>query len=258
MASVGTGDYTRLGAITSSTFLPVPSQYEYNDRIAELLYSEVIVQANCTSATDAFSCLQTVNATALETGQHPDHHLRILRHLPIRTVVDGSFITQRPTASLLQGAVNGEMLDSASLSSANKVGSLYAGLGTQLFQESAIIGESTLICPTYYLLRPFHDRAFKAEFVIPPGLHSYDVPYYFPQHRDTVSFMSFGVSISPNVKIDPTTITPPWKKWEARHTEMLFNSTAAGLPSSSQWRPPTLCSSGASASRPFIHVVTRF
>ncbi|KAJ7906506.1 Alpha/Beta hydrolase protein [Mycena leptocephala] len=259
------------GAITSSTFLP--SQYEYNHRIPELLYSEVVVQANCTSATDAFSCLQAVNATALETANTQITISGFYGTYLFVPVVDGSFITQRPTASLLQGAVNGEMLlsvtntfegtsfvnqstgDTANATQyaldlfpsfgpaqANKVRSLYAGLGTQLFQENAIIGESTLICPTYYLLRAFHGRAFKAEFAIPPGLHSYDVPYYFPSivtplfkntsfiNAFAQSFMSFGISLNPNVKIDPTTITPPWKKWEARHTEMLFNSTAAGLP----------------------------
>ncbi|KAJ7323814.1 hypothetical protein DFH08DRAFT_711620, partial [Mycena albidolilacea] len=44
------------------------------------------------------------------------------------------------------------------------------------------------------------------------------------------SFMLFGISLNLNVKINPTTITPLWKKWEARHTEMLFSSMAAGLP----------------------------
>ncbi|KAJ7748414.1 hypothetical protein B0H16DRAFT_1888492 [Mycena metata] len=82
----------------------------------------------------------------------------------------------------------------------------------------------------------------QAEFAIPPGLHAYDVPYYFPSivaplfqntsfdNAFAQSFTSFGISLNRNVKIDPTTITPPWKKWEMRHTEMLFNSTATGLP----------------------------
>ncbi|KAJ7738845.1 Alpha/Beta hydrolase protein [Mycena maculata] len=254
------------GAITSSTFLS--SQYEYNDRIPELLYGEVVV---CTSATDAFSCLQTVNATVLETA---NTQITISGFYGTYLFVDGFFITQRPTVSLLQGAVNGvssstrtsfvnqstgdtanatqyalDLFPSFGPVQADKVGSLYAGLGTQLFQENAIIGESTLICPTYYLLRAFHGRAFKvgdpelhgfAEFAIPPGLHSCDVPYYFPSTAtplfQNTSFInafaqsstSFGISLNPNVKIDPTTITPPWKEWEVGHTEMLFNETAAG------------------------------
>ncbi|KAJ7716032.1 Alpha/Beta hydrolase protein [Mycena olivaceomarginata] len=223
------------GAITSSTFLPLAVRVQRPHPRA------------ATSAIDAFSCLQTVNATALETANTQITISGFYGTYLFVPVVDGSFITQRPTASLLQGAVNGEMLLSVTntfegTSFANKVGSLYAGLGTQLFQESAIIGESTLICPTYYLLRAFHGRAFKAEFAIPPGLHSYDVPYYFPSivtplfkntsfiNAFAQSFMSFGISLNPNVKIDPTTITPPWQKWEGRHMEMLFNSTAAGLP----------------------------
>ncbi|KAJ7711382.1 alpha/beta-hydrolase [Mycena metata] len=268
------------GAITSSVFLT--SQYEYNDRIPEVRDSRRPL--TCSSATDTFSCLQTVNATALETANTQITILGFYGTYLFVTVVDGSFITQRPTASLLQGAVNGMLLSVTNTfegtsfvnqstgntanatqyaldlfpgfgpAEANKVGSLYAGLGTQLFQENAIIGEyitklhvsvrclATLICPIYYLLFAFHGRAFKAEFAIPPGLHAYDVPYYFPsivaplfQNTSFInafaqSFTLFGISLDPNVKIDPMTITPPWKKWEMRHTEMLFNSTATGLP----------------------------
>jgi len=54
------------GAITSSTFLP--SQYQFNDPIPELLFSEVVAQTNCTSATDAMACLRAVDATTLETA----------------------------------------------------------------------------------------------------------------------------------------------------------------------------------------------
>ncbi|KAJ7695589.1 Alpha/Beta hydrolase protein [Mycena olivaceomarginata] len=210
------------GAITSSTFLP--SQYEYNDRIPELLYSEA-----APSAIDAFSCLQTVNATALETANTQITISGFYGTYLFVPVVDGSFITQRPTASLL-GTGDTANATQYALGLVPPVLALHRlTSGVPLFQESAIIGESTLICPTYYLLRAFHGRAFKAEFAIPPGLHSYDVPYYFPSIV-TPFFMSFGISLNPNVKIDPTTITPPWQKWEGRHMEMLFNSTAAGLP----------------------------
>ncbi|KAJ7448557.1 hypothetical protein FB451DRAFT_1053757, partial [Mycena latifolia] len=45
------------------------------------------------------------------------------------------------------------------------------------------------------------------------------------------SFTSFIINLSPNIKVDPTTITPHWNTFDIQHTEMLFNQTAVdGLP----------------------------
>ncbi|KAJ7146722.1 Alpha/Beta hydrolase protein [Mycena epipterygia] len=258
------------GAITSSTFLP--SQYQYNDRIPELLFSEVVAQANCTAAPDTMTCLRSADANTLQTANTQINNGGFFGTFLFVPVVDGSFIIQRPTLSLLQGKVNGEALlsvtntfegtdfvDQSTAATANatqyaldlfpgfgpaqadKVGSLYAGLGTQLFQENAIQGESIFICPTYFILRAFGSHAFKAEFAIPPGLHANDVAYYWPtlstppfQNTQFINafaqiFTSFAISLDPNVKVDPATITPPWKKWSVGQTEMLFNETA-GVP----------------------------
>jgi hypothetical protein len=84
---------------------------------------------------------------------------------------------------------------------------------------------------------------------VPPGLHGRDLPYYFPSLEIDVpelafpifnntafidafaqSFTSFAISLNPNVKISPMTITPTWKKWSAAQTEMLFNKTVADAP----------------------------
>ncbi|KAJ7692062.1 Alpha/Beta hydrolase protein [Mycena rosella] len=258
------------GAITSSTFLP--SQYEYNDHIPELLFSEVVAQTNCTTAADSMACLRSADANSLQTANTQINNDGFFGTFLFVPVVDGSFITQRPTLSLLQRKVNGEALLSVTNtfegtdfvnqgtgvtanatqyaldlfpdfgpSQASKVGSLYAGLGTALFQENAIQGESIFICPTYFILRAFPGASFKAEFAIPPGLHANDVAYYWPtlstppfQNTKFINafaqiFTSFAISLDPNVKIDPATITPRWKKWDAGHTEMLFNETA-GVP----------------------------
>ncbi|KAJ7505620.1 Alpha/Beta hydrolase protein [Mycena galericulata] len=256
-------------AITSSSFLP--SQYQYNDRIPELLFSEVVAQVNCTSAADKLACLRTADANALQTANTQINNGGFWGTFLFVPVVDGTFITQRPTLSLSQGKVNGKNLlsvtntfegndfvDQGTAATANatqyaldlfpdfgpvqadKVGALYAGLGTPLFQENAIQGESIFICPTYFLLNAFGARSFKAEFAIPPGLHAIDVAYYWssqstPGFDNTAfinafaqSFTSFAISLDPNVKVSPT-ITPAWPRWAVGHTEMLFNETA-GVP----------------------------
>ncbi|KAJ6477550.1 Alpha/Beta hydrolase protein [Mycena sanguinolenta] len=258
------------GAITSSTFLP--SQYNYNDRVPELLFSEVVAQVNCSSAADKIACLREADANDLQTANTQINSEGFWGTFLFVPVVDGTFITQRPTLSLLEGKVNGEVLlsvtntfegtdfvDQATGATANatqyalnlfpdfgpaqadKVGELYAGLGTPLFQENAVQGESIFICPTYFLLSAFAGRSFKGEFAIPPGLHANDVAYYWPtlstppfQNTNFInafaqSFTAFAISLDPNVKVSAT-ITPKWNKWAVGHTEMNFNETESGLP----------------------------
>ncbi|KAJ7503355.1 alpha beta-hydrolase [Mycena galericulata] len=256
-------------AMTSSTFLP--SQYSYNDRIPELLFSEVVAQTNCTKANDAMTCLRAVDSTLLATVNSNINNAAFYGTFQFVPVVDGEFITQRPTLSLLERKVNGEALLSItntfegtnfvnqsvpgpnaqySLSlfpeftaaQAEAVRLLYSGLGTEIFQDNAIMGESIFICPTYYLLHAFPGKSYKGEFAIPPGLHGDDVSYYFPggtapPYNNTAfinafaqSFTSFIINLDPNIKVDPTTITPKWNLYEIGNTEMLFNETAAGQP----------------------------
>ncbi|KAJ7456044.1 Alpha/Beta hydrolase protein [Mycena galericulata] len=269
------------GAITSSTFLP--SQYNYNDRIPELVYSEVVAQTNCSAAADSIACLRAADASALETANLNINVDAFYGTFTLIPVVDGDFITQRPTVSFAEGKVNGAALLSVTNAfegtvfvnqstaatanatqyaldlfpnfgpvQADTVGKLYAGLGTQLFQESAIHGESIFICPTYYALQAFAGRSFKGEFSIPPATHGTDILYYFPSlaidfpeataafpavfdntafvDAFVQSFTSFAISLDPNVKVDPTTITPEWNRWDVGPTEMLFNKTANDEP----------------------------
>ncbi|KAJ7683194.1 Alpha/Beta hydrolase protein [Mycena rosella] len=248
------------GAMTSSIFLP--SQYEYNHRIPELLFREVVAQTSCTTATDSMVCLRATDANTLQAANKKISKGGFWGTFLFLPVVDGSFIRQRATLSLLQGKVNGvrtyfvnqsteatanatqyalDLFPGFGAVHASEVGSIYASLGTELFQENAIQGESIFICPTYLLLRAFTGAAFKAEFAIQPALHADDLPYYWPslatpsyQNRDfinafTQTFTSFAISQDPNMKINPATITPRWEKWDLGHTEMLFNETA-GVP----------------------------
>ncbi|KAF7327340.1 Carboxylic ester hydrolase [Mycena kentingensis (nom. inval.)] len=257
-------------AITSSTFLP--SQYKYKDRIPELLFSQVVAEVGCSSAVDTMACLRAVDANTLETANRAINRAGFFGTFLLVPVVDGTFIRQRATQALAQGKVNGQVLLSVTNSfegdifvdqttgptanatqyalnlfpnltpaQAARAGQLYAGLGTQLFQESAIQGESIFVCPTYYMLRAFPGQSFKAEFALPPALHAGDVAYYFPtlstpafQNRDFINafaqiFTSFAISLDPNVPVDPQTptITPRWHKWVhlAAEAEMVFNRT---------------------------------
>ncbi|KAJ7470963.1 alpha beta-hydrolase [Mycena latifolia] len=256
-------------AITSSTFMP--SQYNFDDRIPEMLFSEVLAQTNCSAATDSMACLRAANASALQTANTNINIGGFFGTFLTVPVVDGVFITQRPTVSMQEGKVNGEALlavtntfegtafvnqsvavtaEQYSLNlfpkfgtaQADTVGALYADDGTQLFQVDAVQGESIFICPTYYLLAAFPGRSFKGEFAIPPGLHGNDIAYYFhgtatPAFNNTAfinafaqSFTSFIINLDPNIKVDPTTITPQWDTFDINNTEMLFNRTAAGVP----------------------------
>ncbi|KAJ7275934.1 alpha beta-hydrolase [Mycena rebaudengoi] len=136
---------------------------------------------------------------------------------------------------------------------AEKVGALYAMFGTPLSQSAALFGETVFMCPTYSLLRAFPGSAFKAEFAILPGLHGRDLPYYFahigadvpvldfPVFNNTQfidafaqSFTAFAISLDPNVKIDPGSITPRWDQYKSDsdggRTEMVFNKTEGDIP----------------------------
>ncbi|KAJ7678166.1 alpha/beta-hydrolase [Mycena polygramma] len=203
-------------AITSSTFLP--SQYHYNDRIPE----------SCTAAADIMTCLRSADASTLKAANTQINDEGFFGTFLFVPVVDGAFITQRPTLSMLQGKVNGGALLSVTNTfegtdftqyaldlfpgfgpaQADSVGSLYAGLGSL----------SIFICPTYHLLNAFRRRSFKDKFAIPPGLHGSDVAYYWPSsfiNTFTQSFTAFAISLDPNVK----------KQWNVSHTEMNFNGT---------------------------------
>ncbi|KAJ6524284.1 Alpha/Beta hydrolase protein [Mycena vulgaris] len=265
-------------AITSSAFLP--SQYNYNDRIPELLFSEVVAQTNCTAAADLMACLRAADVSALENANININGAAFFGSWMFVPVVDGEFITQRPTLSLAQGRVNGKALLAVTnafegtlfvnqstgatanatqysldlfpnfgSAQADKVGELYARLGTPLFQTNAVQSESIFLCPTYSMLRAFAGRSFKGEFAIPPALHATDVLYYFPSiatdfpefafptfnntafvNAFAQSFTSFAISLDPNVKVDPAAITPKWNKWDFGKTEMLFNKTGTDVP----------------------------
>ncbi|KAJ8083146.1 hypothetical protein PM082_009015 [Marasmius tenuissimus] len=252
------------GAITSSTFLP--SQYEFNDTIPENLYSQTVSQANCTSSSDTLACLRGTDASLLQTINQNLNAAGFFGTFVFVPVIDGTFIRQRATEALRQGKINGEALlavtntnegvnfvnQTAPANVTSYAGKLfpkfgpeqeaavtqqYDGLGSQLNQTNAIMGEAIFICPSYFIVDAFQDRAFKGRFAVPPAQHGADVNYYFPSGRTLAfnntdfqkafsqSFLSFVISLDPNAKFDSSNITPEWRMFSDGQSEMVFNRT---------------------------------
>jgi len=227
---------------------------------------------SCSSAQDTLECLRTASVDLLQNANLDINTNGFYGTFTFVPVVDGNFITDRPTTLLKAGRVNGEILLSvtntfegtafvdqstnATVQVADYVSQLfpefgpeeikaaaaqYAGLGTNIFQADAIMGESIFICPTYFMLRAFGGRAFKGEFAVPPGLHGEDALFYFPESANALenintfgtsfseSFLNFVMTLDPNLKWNSSNITPLWGLWMGA-TEMLFNVTEAGAP----------------------------
>ncbi|KAL0065718.1 hypothetical protein AAF712_007201 [Marasmius tenuissimus] len=129
------------------------------------------------------------------------------------------------------------------------VAKLYAGLGSDRAQGNLIMGESIFICPKYVFANAFDNHTYMGEFAIPPAIHGQDLLYYWPSIATTLpeipssmfnntdfinafaqSFVSFAISLDPNVKVDPSNITPQWDLYHFANNEMVFNKTANDLP----------------------------
>ncbi|KAK7461916.1 hypothetical protein VKT23_008347 [Stygiomarasmius scandens] len=249
-------------AMTSSTYFP--PQYDYNSRVSEALYNEVVSQANCGLSSNTLACLREAKPELLaevNTNISLNAFFGTFLFVP---VVDGTFILERPTEALRKRKVNGENLlavvntnegsmfvdQRMKLNTAQYAGQLfpefepeqaqevvnrYQDLGSSLDQANTIMGEAIFTCPTYFLLEAF-PNAFKGEFALPPALHSHDIAYYFtswgPKYSNqnfidafSQAFISFAISLDPNIKFDSTNITPPWSRFKDGLTEMVFNGT---------------------------------
>ncbi|KAJ7134819.1 Alpha/Beta hydrolase protein, partial [Mycena epipterygia] len=201
-------------AIISSTYLP--SQYHYNNRIPQTLFNDVASQAGCNGA-NVLDCLRRINAALLQKINLNVTIAGFTGTFTFVPVIDGSFITQSPTDSLVQGELNGDVLLSVTnvhegnlsvnqsvkydvaqyvrqlfpLFGAKK-SAVYRSLGSLLDQVNAIVGESILICPTYRLLNAFPGNSYKSEYAVPPALHADDIFYYFPSFTFPGSKLQFN------------------------------------------------------------------
>ncbi|KAJ7734753.1 Alpha/Beta hydrolase protein [Mycena maculata] len=198
--------------IANSPFLP--PQYQYDDPVPEALYSAVVSHVGCESLDNSMMCLRGVDGAALLAAGTYIGASSFLGTFTFLPVVDGAFITERPTETLQRGQVNGEMLllttnaDEGALfvnpdalvhnnitlhaytrglfprldpAQVEQVVKLYSniGLGSIVDQASEIMGDSIFVCPTYYIAAAFKLRAWKAQFAVPPGLHGQDLSYIF-------------------------------------------------------------------------------
>ncbi|KAG0693371.1 Alpha/Beta hydrolase protein [Suillus ampliporus] len=197
-------------AMISSAVLT--AQYNYNDRIPEMLYSEVVDGTNCSSSSDTLSCLRAADIDTLQTLNY-DINTNGFSGMPIFVpVVDGTFIVERPTVTISKGRLNGNhllavtnshegnmfvnqsmLMDVAdyvkklypNFGSAQAAGAamMYQNQGSNVDQAILALAETLFVCPTYYLVKAFGERGWRGEFAIPPGLHGNDVPYYFTSKR---------------------------------------------------------------------------
>ncbi|EIW83561.1 alpha beta-hydrolase [Coniophora puteana RWD-64-598 SS2] len=255
--------------MTSSTFMP--SQYIYNDRIPQLYYNRTVEEAGCSSASDTLACIRAVNSSTMGDINAYLTSTAFYQTYVFVPVVDGEFILERWTETLAKGQVNGDFvlamgnahegnifvnpnetldivdfvanvfpnLDSAGVQEAAY---LYRDFGDSLDQAIQVMGETILVCPTYFLLDAFQGRSWKGLFAVPPALHGYDTGYYFnttpPAYDNDVfitsfsdAFMSLAMYDDVNAKYDPTDITPYWNSYNVGQSEMVFNETEAGAPS---------------------------
>ncbi|KAI0094265.1 cephalosporin esterase [Irpex rosettiformis] len=201
-------------AITSSTFLP--SQYKFDNRIYEQIYSELVertgyVKADTSVLVHYSLMTATANQEIIISG--------FFGTFVTVPVIDGEFIQSSPTQQIASGILNGDRFlaiintfegtvfvnESLSVNMTisdyvsqlfpelddkqiNAIAAQYTNISTldiPLDKDGAIMGESIFICPTYLVLQSFAGTAFKAEFAIPPGTHGCDIPYYFPRGAGT-------------------------------------------------------------------------
>ncbi|KAI0313761.1 alpha/beta-hydrolase [Amylostereum chailletii] len=202
-------------AMMSSPFLPF--QYNYDDPIWETIYDAFVEGVHCTGNEDTLACLRSVNASALQAVDITIGRSNFMGVFTLVPVIDGSFIVERPLATLQKNRTNsdvllvvtnaheGDVFTNPSTLTANNftlteyitqlfprmddgqiqqaVG-LYAnitGLTTVPEQAALVYGENIFVCPAYASVAAFPaSSAWKAEFAIPPALHGQDIPYYFP------------------------------------------------------------------------------
>ncbi|KAF4596819.1 hypothetical protein EYR40_007491 [Pleurotus pulmonarius] len=244
-------------AISSSSFLP--SQHPFDGAVPERIFSQVVSQTGCGRATDALSCLRTASVAKLQAANVRINHTGFYGTFVTVPVVDGDFITQRPSMALRQRRVNGEALLAVTnthegngfvnqstagtvkaanyvlrlfpdLGSANAatVARLYARIGSPIAQVNAIMGESIFVCPTYFMLNAFPAASFKGEFAVPNGHHGEDQAFFFPSGR-TPAFKNAAFIISfAGAFVDFATSLDPNQKIDSGNITPLWSKYSIG------------------------------
>ncbi|KAK0442401.1 alpha/beta-hydrolase [Armillaria borealis] len=198
--------------LMNSPFLPF--QYNYDDPIAERVYSQVVSVVNCGHAQDSLECLRSADVSSLLEADTQIGFANFMGTYTFVPVVDGTFITERPMVTLQRGRVNGEALlvttnsDEGSLfitpdvltannftlsryitelfprlskKRVQQATEMYSNMGLTSVPEeaSAVMGDSIFVCPALAAVSTFGRNGWKAELGIPPGTHALDLSYDF-------------------------------------------------------------------------------
>ncbi|KAJ7760741.1 Alpha/Beta hydrolase protein [Mycena maculata] len=247
-------------AITSSLY--VASQYQFNDTVPEAVYTEVVTKTGCSGISDTLACLRNSSVDALVAANVNISASNFYGTFSMVPVVDGAFITQRPSEAIRSGKLNGKALLSVTNAFEGTIlvnpnttdvsfflsqlfprlgpkgiaaaAAQYAGLGTPSFQAAAIMGEAVIICPTHSLLSAFKGPTYKGEFAIGSAVHGADTAYYFPSsnptgappYNNTAFDTAFAGSFLHFAVAGSPSGDKAWRSWDrGSKVEMLFNST---------------------------------
>jgi len=199
-------------AIASSPFLP--PQFIWDDPVNEVLYSTLVSSVDCVSSEDKLSCLRSVDAETLQKASSSIAIANFMGLFTFNPVVDGVFITERPTETLARKESNTDVLlvvtnahegalftDPQKLSLNNftletyitsmfprldkkqvkKAVLLYSALDTDVgYLAGEVMGEAIFTCPAYNMLDAYSDKStWKGLFAVPPGGHGQDLNYIF-------------------------------------------------------------------------------
>ncbi|KAH6909222.1 Alpha/Beta hydrolase protein [Coprinopsis sp. MPI-PUGE-AT-0042] len=197
-------------AISSSLF--IPSQYPYDHRIPEGIYSQVVSLTGCSNSTSTLECLRKADVGKIQAANLQISSESFAGTFPWVPVVDGTFIEERPMKALQGGKINsrsvlamtnaGESVGifvpsdlPSTIDVASYVGQLfptvdpqvaaaaaaqYTGLGSNPQQIAALYTEVIFLCPTYALLRQLNGKGYKGSLDVPPAMHGDDLSYLFP------------------------------------------------------------------------------
>ncbi|KAJ9096714.1 hypothetical protein QFC21_004984 [Naganishia friedmannii] len=124
------------GAILASPF--EPPNYLYNASKPQMAYDHIVRAANCTFASDTLSCLRKADAKLLALAGWIDTAQQTKGDWHYLPVIDGTFIQERPEASLAQGKVNGDRIWAA-----HNYNEGLVGLGQNSSFTPQMIGDSS-------------------------------------------------------------------------------------------------------------------
>ncbi|KAL4259478.1 Carboxylic ester hydrolase, partial [Pleurotus pulmonarius] len=82
-------------AMSSSSFLP--SQHPFDGSVPESIFGQVVSQTGCGASSDTLSCLRAANVSILQAANVNVNRAGFFGTFVAVPVVDGEFITQRPT-----------------------------------------------------------------------------------------------------------------------------------------------------------------